>query len=208
MATLGTLTAEILFNTNRDESFAPAVKEALRTAIRYMESNYFWQFKKTADLIIQEGENNVGLPPDFCNMITARYLWNGSYYSIYQGFLNGNFPDVISTFANPTSQQGQPSRYALFGNTLYVNTYMSGDTPITIYYYYKDEFYPTTDFDTSIWFDDNVVDATKLKAMERFYHDTLQSFDNAQTYRDAFNDFMKSLMIKNNYRQTFNKLSI
>lgn len=213
----GQLIQQILDDTNRDAStllngsgtstYKTAVGRAIVTAIKYMESNLYWAFRKNAVITILDQENSVSLPADFSSMITVQFNIGTTLYSLRQGFVNQSFEDVLSYYNN-SAEQGIPRKYAIFNNTLYIYPLASGDTDFTIYYYEKDEFYPAVDGDTSIWFSDETVDLVRMKAMERFYHDTLQSSEIANTYSLAVIDFEKNLMRKNNLRQNYNTLSI
>lgn len=213
----GQLIQQILDDTNRDAStllngsgtstYKTAVGRAIVTAIKYMESNLYWAFRKNAVVTILDQTDSISLPPDFSSLITIQFSIGNTLYSLREGFTNVTFEDLLSYYNN-SAEQGIPRKYAVFNNTLYVYPLASGDTPFTIYYYEKDEFYPAVDEDTSIWFSDETVDLVRMKAMERFYHDTLQSSEIANTYALAVVDFEKNLMRKNNLRQNYNTLSI
>jgi len=214
----GQLIQQILDDTNRDAStllnggvsistYKTAVGRAIVTAIKYMESSLYWAFKTSSVLTILEKEYSAALPADFSSMVTVQFLIGNVFYSLREGFTNVTFPELIA-FYNNNAQQGTPNKYAIYNNRLYIFPLASGDTDFTIYYYQKDVFYPAVDEDTSIWFSDETVDLVRMKAMERFYHDTLQSPELASTYTAAANDFASNLMRKNNLRQNFNTLSI
>lgn len=213
----GQLIQQILDDTNRDAStllngsgtstYKTAVGRAIVTAIKYMESNLYWAFTKNAVVTIPDQADSVSLPADFSSLITIQYDVGNTLYSLQQGFSSVTFEDLISYYNN-TAEQGLPRKYAIFNNTLYVYPLASGDTDFTVYYYEKDEFYPAVDEDTSIWFSDETVDLVRMKAMERFYHDTLQSPELASTYNNVASDFESNLMRKNNLRQNYNTLSI
>jgi hypothetical protein len=213
----GQLIQQILDDTNRDAStllngsgtstYKTAVGRAIVTAIKYMESSLYWAFKKNAVVTILDQENSVSLPADFSSMITVQFTIGNTLYSLREGFTNQTFEDLLAYYNN-TAEQGIPRKYAVFNDRMYIYPLASGDTDFTIYYYEKDEFYPAVDEDTSIWFSDATVDLVRMKAMERFYHDTLQSPELAGTYTNAVADFERNLMRKNNLRQTYNTLSI
>lgn len=214
----GELIQWILDDTNRDAStllnggvsistYKTAVGRAIVTAIKYMESSLYWAFKKNAVITILDQQNSTPLPADFSSMVAVQFSIGTTLYSLRQGFVNQTFSDLLSYYNN-NAEQGTPKCYAIFNDTFYVYPLASGDTPFTIYYYQKDEFYPVVDTDTSIWFSDETVDLVRMKAMERFYHDTLQSSEIANTYSLAVIDFEKNLMRKNNLRQNYNTLSI
>lgn len=214
----GELIQWILDDTNRDAStllnggvsistYKTAVGRAIVTAIKYMESSLYWAFKKSSVITILNQQNSTPLPADFSSMVTVQFNIGSTLYSLRQGFVDRTFPDLLSYYNN-NAEQGTPKGFAIFNDTFYVYPLTSGDTVFTIFYYQKDEFYPAIDTDTSIWFSDETVDLVRMKAMERFYHDTLQSPEIANTYSLAVVDFEKNLMRKNNLRQNYNTLSI
>lgn len=213
----GQLTQQILDDTNRDGStllngnttstYTTAVQNAIVTAIKYAESSLYWAYKTSAQVTITKALNSISLPADFSSIITVQFNIGNSLYSLRQGFLNITFEDLISLYQN-TAETGIPRQYALFNDTLYVYPTVGADTTFTIWYYQKDIFYPAVPSDISIWFGDETVDLIRMKAMERFYHDTLQSAELANTYSLSVLDFEQNLMRKNNQRQNYNILSI
>jgi outer membrane protein assembly factor BamB len=212
----GELIQQILDDTNRDAStllnggvatYKTAVGRAIVTAIKYMESSLYWAFKTSSVVTILDTQFSTPLPADFNSMVTVQFNIGNVLYSLREGFTDVTFPNLIA-FYNNNAQQGIPNKYSIYDNTLYIFPLASGDTDFTLYYYQKDIFYPVVDSDTSIWFSDETVDLVRMKAMERFYHDTLQSSEIATTYSLAVIDFEKNLMRKNNLRQNFNTLSI
>ncbi len=215
--TFGELIEQILEDTNRDGStllngsasstYKTAVGRAIVTAIKYLESSLYWAYKTSTNVTITTALNNIALPPDFSSIITVQFNIGNSLYSLRQGFLNITFEELISLYQN-SAETGIPRQYALFNNTLYVYPTVGADTIFTVWYYQKDVTYPVTDTDTSIWFGDETVDLVRMKAMERFYHDTLQSAEIASTYSNAVMDFERNLMRKNNQRQNYNVMSI
>jgi len=215
--TFGALIDQILEDTNRDgatllngslsSTYRTAVGRAIVTAIKYVESSLYWAYKTNTNVTITTALNSIALPPDFSSIITVQFNIGNSLYSLRQGFLNITFEDLIALYQN-SAETGIPRQYALFNNTLYVYPTVGADTVFTVWYYQKDITYPVTDSDTSIWFGDETVDLVRMKAMERFYHDTLQSSEIANTYSLAVIDFEKNLMRKNNQRQNYNVMSI
>lgn len=217
--TFGDLINQILEDTNRDPStllngaasggdtYKTAVQRAIVTAIKYLESNPYFQFKQVAVITVADQNNNIALPADFQSLITVQFTIGNVQYGTRQGFTNITFEDLLSYYNN-NAEQGTPKKYAIYNNTFYIYPLASGDTDFTIYYTQKDVFYPTNDNDTSIWFSDATVDMVRMKAMERFYHDTLQSPEIAATYSAALTDFLQNLMQKNNLRQNYNIMSI
>jgi hypothetical protein len=204
----GQLKTQILFDTNRDPVvYGDAVGNAITTAIKFAESSYFYLFTKIGVVTISDGSNFTALPSDFNQLINVNYSLSNTIYGRNQGFLGIGWNDLQSLFTN-TATTGLPRYYALFNNYLYVYPYVSGDTDFTITYYYKDISYPSSNTDTSIWFNDATVDLIRLIAMQRFYKDTLQSPEIAASYEGDVIKFEENLMRKNNYRQINNLLSV
>lgn len=214
----GQLTQWILDDTNRDAStllnggvssatYKTAVQRAIVTAIKYMESSLYWAFKTSSVVTILDQEYSVSLPPDFSSLVAIQFSIGSTLYSLREGFVNLSFPEMLSFYQN-SGEQGTPRKYAIYDDRLYIYPLASGDTNFTLYYYQKDVFYPQNDEDTSIWFSDETVDLVRMKAMERFYHDTLQAPEIASRYTIAVDDFERNLMRKNNLRQNNNVLSI
>ena len=206
--TLGQLKTRILFDTNRDAgTYGAAVQAAIVTAISYMQNKYFWKFKKSGQVIIPDRKNSVQLPEDYQNMLTVQFTIGNTLYSLNQSFLNKSFEDLIALF-DTTAQVGTPQCYAIFNNVLYVYPLVPGDTTFNIYYCFKDAFLPDNDADTSIWFDSDTVDLIRIKAMELFYQDTLQSPESAAPFSMSFKEFEKNLAQNNNNKQQYNMLSV
>ncbi len=213
----GQLTQQILDDTNRDgttllnssttSTYTTAVNNAIVTAIKYLESSLYWAYKTSTSVTINQFLNSINLPADFSSIITIQFNISNGLYSLRQGFLNITFEDLIALYEN-TAETGIPRKYALFNDVLYVYPTCGADTTFTIWYYQKDVFYPAVPSDTSIWFGDETVDLVRVKAMEYFYHDTLQAPEIANTFAMEFADFEKNMMRKNNQRQNYNIMSI
>lgn len=219
---MGQLTGQILTDSNRDAVtedpvtglplFPLAIQRAILSAIIFCESKYYWNFKKISPVTILNQTMSVALPNDFANLIQAQAFFGNTFYGAKNGFLNVSFDELQSFYFNP-NEVGRPRKYAIQNNTFYIYPLASGDTIFNITYYYKDVTYPTVDGDvnnetTSIWFDPQTIDLVRLKAMQRFYHDTLQAPDLAASYQAAFEEFESNFYEKNNARQTYNLLWI
>jgi hypothetical protein len=216
--TLGALKTRILYETNNTSAdFDTGVTNAIITAIKFMEMTHPWVFTKTGVITILEGKNSVSLPADFNQLLDAKYTIpndpitnpGGSpvLYGTRQGFTIMSFADLNSKIWS-TAEAGYPCRYAVYGAVLYVYPYVSANVPITIDYNYKDAFYPATDNDTSVWFDDQTVDVVRNKALEIFYRDTLQSPEISNSYVPVFENYSNALKSKNNKRLIYNTLSV
>lgn len=217
MATLGSLATQILNDTNRDggaflnpgnpQTYQDAVENAIVTAIKYLESDYYWLFKKIANITIADTLNSTQLPPDFGALINAYYTMNGGFFNERQGFLPIPYDELTSLFYTPVDI-GLPRRYSIFANTFYVYPYVNGDTVFTLNYYYKDIVYPSSADDTSIWLGDLTIDLVRMIAMQRFYKDTLQAPEIADNYDKDIAMFQAGLLRQNNNRQVLNIMSI
>lgn len=206
--TLGNLKTRILYETNKSgDEFDYGVNNAIVTAIKYMEQIHPWVFSKSASLTILATTNAVNLPGDFNRLLDAKYFIGNCSYGSRAGFNSIPYDELFNLFSN-TAESGYPTKYAIYGNQLYVYPVTNSDTPILINYNYKDEFYPETDSDSSVWFDDQTVDCVRNKALEIFYRDTLQSPEIANSYIPIFQDYSNTLIRKNNKRSVFNLLSI
>lgn len=234
--TMGQLTAQILTDTNRDSQtldpnfgediplYPAAIQRAILTAIKYMESRFFWMFRTSATIEISQGTNFVDLPSDFNNLDFAQYNIGSVIYTRKTGFINVTFEDLFNYY-NSANDCGIPRRYAIKSDIengqivnrfyIYPNVQASLPNPqaFTVWYYYKDAVYPTVDGSlnndtTSIWFNDATVDLVRMKAMERFYHDTLQAPDLAANYTQFVTQFENNLSMKNQNKQLYNMLSV
>jgi hypothetical protein len=215
--TLGSLAIQILNDTNRDagaflnpgnpQTYQDAVQNAIVTAIKYLEYDYYWLFKKLNTITILQNSNVTALPVDFGMLINAGYSLNGGLYNQRQGFLPMPYDELTSLFWN-TSSTGYPTKYSILANNFYVFPYCSANTVFNLTYYYKDVTYPVNPEDTSIWFNDLTVDLVRMIAMQRFYKDTLQTPEIADTYDKDIAMFQAGLMRQNNNRQVSNVMSI
>lgn len=207
--TLGTLVARILFESNREgEVFEQGAKNAIVSAIIYMESKFPWLFYKKGIVTIPAGQEAIDLPDDLARLIDAKYNIGTVLYGARQGFIGIPYID-LNSYYNNTQSSGYPSVYSVFGNQLYVYPITNTDLDITLSYNYKDSFYPTAEDDSSIWFADETIDCVRYKALEIFYRDTLQAtLETIATYASASDDFQRNLIARNNQKQVLNKLSI
>jgi len=141
--TMGQLTAQILTDTNRDSTaldpntqpmlplYPAAIQRAILTAIKYMESRYYWMFRKMALITIPSGLNVTELPADLINIDYVQYNWNGQIYSPKNKFIPVSFQDLQNLFYS-TGQVGQPTRWAIWTNLFYVYPYVrSGNNTLS-----------------------------------------------------------------------------
>jgi hypothetical protein len=145
VATLGSLATQILNDTNRDagaflnpgypETYQDAVQNAIITAIKFMESTYYWLFKTISNITIAQNLNSATLPPDFSGLINAGYQINNGLYNQRQGFLPVPYDELASLFCT-TDDRGMPQRYSILANTFFVYPYCQSDIVFILTYYY------------------------------------------------------------------------
>jgi hypothetical protein len=188
--------------------FDTGVKNAIVSAIKHLESKFYFLFNNVSTVTISSGSNATNLPADFKSLASISYVSNSTTtVTKRSGFRAMPFGEMINLFENGTDT-GLPQAYSIWGDQLYVFPYVAEDTVFTLYYYTKDIFYPSNDNDSSLWFNDETIDAVRYKASEIFVRDTLQTPELAPAYQAAFNDWANNLTIKNNQQQQLNVLSI
>lgn len=204
--TLGQLTARILRETSRDSSFEPAVNDAIVTAIKELEREQFWLFETNTQLLLLSGNNSVALPTDFAESIVVRLIVNDIYMTEDSGFTPVTNYEIFGLTRQYV--QGVPYMWAIYGNSIYVYPWADADYVVDLFYFQKDSVYPVNYTDTSLWLGDLTADLTRYKALTTFYRDSLQAEEKALYYENKANDIITNLRIRNNQRQTINRLSI
>jgi hypothetical protein len=204
--TFGQMTARILRETSRDDTFIESVQDSIVTAIKELEIEQYWLFEKSASLTLFANTNSVILPLDFVSLSGIRILINGIYYAQGRGFNNVTSEEIFRFTIQDTS--GIPYIWAIFNNQIYVHPYSIDDYTIEIFYFQKDPVYPVNYTDSSIWLGDMTEDLTRYKALAIFYRDTLQSEEKGQFYESKAIDIINNRRRNNNQRQVINKLSI
>jgi hypothetical protein len=206
--TLGTLKNEILAITARDDaSYSSFAQSAVISAIKYMETEHPYVLQKGGAVTVLSGTNTIPLPNDLNQLIYAQYNIGGSIYNAPLGFQEVTYPDLLSLFST-TTESGNPTKCAVFNESLYLYPNTTSDIEFTLYYYYTDSSYPEIDSDTSVWFNDATFDCVRTKAIEWFYRFPLESPALADTYKMTFDDFLRNLRMKNNTKRFSNTLSI
>ncbi len=200
MTTLGELQQRILYETNRDiNTYGLGVNNAILSAIKYLEFNHPWLFQKQTSFTIPQYDNSAVLPSDFSSVIALNYIQGTQVYGLREGFQGITYAE-LSDYYNLTNQIGQPMKWALYNQNVYIYPKAQSDIVFNLIYNYKDATYPTNPTDTSIWFSYDTIDMCRYKALEIFYRDTLQAPEIAQRYYAAYADFQKNLITRNNYR--------
>lgn len=194
---LGDLVTRILQETNRDVTYQQAVKNAIITAIKFMERNLPRIFQTQTTLTLPQGSNVVALPSDFNSLIFLRYNFGGTWYDLSQGFAGVDLATLLNYFGS-VGTTGYPKKYAIFGNNIYIYPTGYSDVDLEMFYYYKDANYPVNDSDVSIWFNDDTIDALRYKARSVFISDTLQTPELATADDQRFEEFRRNLIMRNN----------
>lgn len=205
--TFGQLAARILRETARDISFQTAVEDSIITAIKELEREQLWLFEKDTTLTLTANSDSVALPDDFVALSTARLLVGTTYYTEVYGFVPVTNHEIYN-YARTQGQTGIPFCYSLFGNNLVVYPGAADTYSIDLRYFHKDATYPSAYGDTSIWLGDLTADLTRYKSLAIFYRDELQAEEKAQYYEVKAQAAVNNLLIRNNQRQTINRLSI
>ncbi len=206
--TLGDLKAQILAITARDlATYGDFAQQGILTAIKYMETEHPYCLQKGGTVTVLANTNSIPLPADLNQLIYAEYNIGGVIYNTPIGFQQVSYPDLLGLFST-TTQTGNPSKYAIFSESMYIFPYTTNDIEYTLAYYYTDTFYPQTDNDTSVWFNDATIDCVRTKAIEWFYRFPLESPDLGDRYQMTFQDFLRNLRSKNNTKRYYNRLSI
>ncbi len=206
--TLGDLKNDILAITARDAAaYGDFAQQGILSAIKYMETEHPYCLEKGGAVTVLANTNSIPLPVDLNQLIYTQYDIGGVIRNEPLGFQQVSYTDLLSLFTT-TTQSGNPRKYAVFNNSLYIYPYTTGDITFTLSYYYTDSAYPQIDSDTSVWFNNATLDCTRTKAIEWFYRFPLESPELGDTYRVTFEDFLRNLRMKNNSKQFNYRLSI
>lgn len=213
--TLGTLTSQILFEIERDSTtYTLPVQRAILSALNYIEEEAYWLLEKMDTITVLNSQNFTALPADFNQLMDVTYLFGERFYGMAQGFKVVNWPDYL-TFRD-IIYDSQPKKASIWGDNFYIYPYADGNIPFQMYYYYTDATRPDIDSATglfppsyvSVWFDRKTVDIVRYKALEIIYRDVLITPELALPYKQAYDEFLDNLIIKNNQRQNINILSV
>lgn len=206
--TLGSLKTQILAITARDlAGYGDFAQAGILSAIKYMETEHPYVLQKSGNVTVVADTNSISLPADFNQLIYVNYNIGGVLYNVPIGFQQVTYPEFLSLYAT-TTDTGNPSKYAMYNQSLYIYPYCSSDVEYTLTYYYTDAAYPEIDSDTSVWFNNATIDCVRTKAIEWFYRFPLESPQLADSYLITFQDFLRNLREKNNTKRYFNRLSI
>jgi hypothetical protein len=219
--TFGQMTAQILLETYRDDSFSTQVQNAIVSAIKELETEELFINQKFAVLTVPEQIFKVPLPEDFISVLTMTLVNNkgNSVYTAATGFKETTmfelitYRDQFNSFASDgfnQSQFGIPGMWALYENDIHIwpaPAPNSGGSLLHLYYYFRDGTYPVEPDDTSIWMDDFTQDVTRYTARGIFYRDSLQSPELAASDMQKAQDALSRLKIRNSQRENMNNLS-
>lgn len=206
--TLGDLKTQIQAITSRVSSdFADFAQLGILSAIKYMETEHPYVLQKSGTVTVLANTNSIPLPDDLNQLIYVQYNIGGVVYNVPVGFQGMTYPELLNLFST-TTQVGNPTAYAVFNESLYIFPFSTNDFTYTLSYYYTDATYPSSDSDTSVWFNDATLDCVRTKAIEWFYRFPLESPQLADTYLVTFNDYLRNLRMKSNTKRYNNRLSI
>lgn len=206
--TLGTFKAEVQAITARTSTeYADFAQAAILQAIKYMETEQPYSLQKTGNITLLANTASIPLPDDLNQLIYVQYNIGGVIYNTPIGFQEVTYPVLLSLFST-TTQTGNPSKFAIYNESLYVYPMCASDIEYTLTYYYTDAIYPQTDNNTSVWFGDVTLDCVRAKAIEWFYRYPLEAPELADSYRASFEDYLRNLRSKNNTKRYSNRLSI
>jgi hypothetical protein len=209
--TFGQMTAQILAETYRDDSFSTAVQNAIVSAIKELETEELFLNQKFAPILVPDQTFIIPLPEDFISVLvlTLANTEGRSIYTAAQGFKETTFYE-LQTYKNQSYiNEGIPGMWALYENNIHIYPAPAvGDNYILqLFYYFRDGTYPSNPNDTSIWMDDFTQDVTRYTARGIFYRDSLQSPELAASDMQKAQDALARLKIRNSQRENLNNLS-
>ena len=210
--TFGQMTAQILLETYRDDSFSTQVQNAIVSAIKELETEELFLNQKYAQISVPEQTFFVPLPEDFVSALLLT-LSNGNGDTIYTsatGFKETTMWELETYKSRQGQQQGIPGFWALYGTNIHLWPAPAiGDTTyvLNLWYYFRDGTYPSNPNDTSIWMDDFTQDVTRYTARGIFYRDSLQSPELAASDMQKAQDALNRLKIRNSQRENLNNMS-
>ena len=144
------------------------IKNKIRTAIRTLQKRPFWFLWKTGEVTLTTGNTSVALPSDFGVLDTADLIYSGTRRKDGCGFdfldyekMKGRYWGVYPI------PSGVPEACAERNAVLYVSHTAAASYTILLDYYRQDVALPTSDSDTSVFFDE-AYDAVRSRAMALF----------------------------------------
>ena len=214
--TFSQMAQQILAETFRDQSFLPAVNNAIVSAIKEIEIQELFVNQKTVQLVLPANTVSMDLPSDFISMLMVTLQVNGSgppgstgvtIFTEATGFKEITFYQLQTyQYQYNYNTPCNPGNWALFKNQIWVYPQAQQDYQLNLFYYYRDP-YPVHPDDTSIWMDDFTQDCTRYKAKAIFYLDTLQSPELAMPCQQKYGDALTTLKLRNAQRENINTLS-
>lgn len=209
--TFGQMTAQILAETYRDDSFGTQVQNAIVSAIKELETEELFLNQKFAALPVSDEQFIIPLPEDFISVLvmTIANSEGRSIYTSSDGFKESTFFDLITYRNTSYMSRGTPAMWALYENDVHIHPApaIGGGYILNLFYYYRDGTYPSNPNDTSIWMDDFTQDVTRYTARGIFYRDSLQSPELAASDMQKAQDALSRLKIRNSQRENLNNLS-
>lgn len=197
--TLEVLRTRILNETERDLTFGPYVDNAIRTAITFHQDTFYYLFEDQTNLTLLANTDRVALPNTCYQISNAYYFFNGYKRSRDNGFfMPASYKELIN-MVWPENYTAYPQFWSVYQTWFVVSPTADQNYTITIDYMKQDASLPMEDTDTSIWFDDKVVDLIRQYAMATFFHDTLQD------YQSASANFARHAVMRQNLISRYNQ---
>lgn len=156
MSTLATVRNEIKANlTIVDTLQDSAIDGFIRASLRNLRQKRYWFLRRRSTLTLAAGGYSVSLPTDFSVPDFANLSYNGRRYTQKTGFVLVDYMELQDSIINTTRDTRRPYRWAIaFSGTLETDSLADAAGDIEMVYYAQDVTLPTSDGDTSLWFDD------------------------------------------------------
>lgn len=209
--TLGALAERILDETKQNvasgQSQLPFIKDSIRSAIRLVNGSRLWFLEKTDTDTLLTSTNSVVFPSDYAALELLRVKINGKWTSSDDtGFSEVGFHE-FKDLARDDTQSGPPRIFTQYAGAFLFFPYAADDYIVELNYCKKDTTEPSSDSDTSVWFDDG-QDVIRLKAKEIYYRDHKHSKQHAGAAAAAAKEAYESLKSRNNSMQTTYRLEL
>ena len=168
------------------------IDNAIRSALRALRKRKFWFLEVTDDLTLAASASTLTLPDNFGTAGTFDII-NGSERLVNKrGFDFLDYNKLRNLFYRvyplPTAQ---PEACAVSNGTLYFSTIADKAYTVPAVYYQQDATLPTSDANTSVWFDDG-YDAVRSLANMIFKRDS-QHYTRTEEDGDMYNRYMLML---------------
>jgi hypothetical protein len=160
---------ELLVNGTALDS---SVDNAIRSALRIMRGKRFFFLESTTTIALLSGNSSVALPSDFAAAGTFSIVNGSAVMMDGAGYDYLTYDELQRKWLYvATLPNGLPQACAVLNGTLYNSHTANQDYAIRLNYFKKDATLPTSDTDTSIWFDDG-YDVIRSHARKIFKQET------------------------------------